>query len=192
MKDPASQYVGAQAVPRPWQGWPALNYSRSGFTQENSITSYVRQRWTSRRSKRTYIYIYHRCCLPGICGLSWYHNRCVRFIFQNSRLTIFKQHMQRVYHGNLHYTLYHVVSLLRTNITNIRPTAIKYYAVSLTQLSHWYHAKRWHPCPLVCGFTFIIYVLETIRKNDELTAWIERSHVTPHHPTAAYRLKQFA
>ena len=58
MKDPASQYVGAQAVPRPWQGWPALNYSRSGFTQENSITSYVRQRWTSRRSKRTYIYIY--------------------------------------------------------------------------------------------------------------------------------------
>ena len=56
MKDPASQDIGSWAVPRPWQDWPALNYQvpQIIFTQENSITSYVRQKWTSQLSRRTY------------------------------------------------------------------------------------------------------------------------------------------
>ena len=85
MKDPASQDIGSWAVPRPWQDWPALNYHvpQIIFTQENSITSYVRQKWTSQLSRRTY---YINILTPwtnpisiDYCVCNWFWRLCVNW-----------------------------------------------------------------------------------------------------------------
>ena len=104
-------------VPRPWQGWPALNYSISYFTQETSITVYVRPTtWTSRLSR--WPYAYHRWGIPGTAVYTESKDTTTGQMctLHSSELAVDKTetNMHRIYSvtENLYCTLYLRVSLI--------------------------------------------------------------------------------